>query len=303
MLGISTCWWENRCPHGNELINDAIGLDLDGIELDYRITNLFYNQMRPRLNKDIKVLSIHNYFPRPEVRLSEKPSGDFFLLSSEDKEERSMAVKYSKQTIEQANNLEVVPVILHLGRVDMENPIKAFRELYQKGKIGSDEGKEFINEQQKLRESKHRKNLDSVLSSLDRLNHEAEKKGVILCIENRYYFHEIPSFDEIGLILKEFKGGSIRYWHDVGHAEVQGKLGMPGQLELLNSYSDNLAGVHIHDISGLEDHFSPGQGDFDFTILKESLKPSTVKILEIHNQRSTRDDLIKGIEYIRHRII
>ena len=68
-------------------------------------------------------------------------------------------------------------------------------------------GKSFIGEQLEIREGKKQKSLDSVLFSLDRLNREAEKKGVTLCIENRYYLHEIPSFDEIGSILNEFKGG------------------------------------------------------------------------------------------------
>lgn len=298
MLGISTCWWENSYTHGEEIINDAINFGLNAIELDYRITGRIYSQMKPRLNKDIKVQSIHNYFPRPEERSKEKPSGDIFLLSSDDKEERSFAIEFSKRTIDHANNLGVAPVVLHLGRVEMQNPIEGFKKLFKLGKIGTEESKIFINDQKKIRESKQQKNIDSVLFSLEKLNREAEKKGVVLCIENRYYFHEIPSFEEIGLIMKEFEGGSIRYWHDLGHADVQSKLGILEKFDLLEAYSENLAGIHIHDVNGLDDHFSPGFGDVDFTSLKGYLKPSTVKILEIHNQRSKRDDLIKGIKYI-----
>ena len=70
------------------------------------------------------------------------------------------------------------------------------------------------------------KHLDAVLFSLDKLNREAEKrKAYFLGVENRYYLHEIPDFDEIGMVLREFEGGKLRYWHDVGHAARTGKSG------------------------------------------------------------------------------
>ena len=143
MLGISTCWWENRCSHGDELINEAIALGFDGIELEYRITGPLFAQMKPRLNKDLRVFSIHNYFPRPEERTNKKASGDLFLLSSDDREERSRAVKYTIRTINHANDLEVMFVILHLGRVDMQNPMENIRKLYQQDKIDNEEGEIF----------------------------------------------------------------------------------------------------------------------------------------------------------------
>ena len=65
MIGISTCWWEDSKLDGEGIINDAFDLGFEGIELEYRITDHLYHQMKHSLNKTIKVLSVHSFFPRP----------------------------------------------------------------------------------------------------------------------------------------------------------------------------------------------------------------------------------------------
>ena len=301
MLGISTCWWAERSLQGDEIVSDIQELGLGGAELEYRVTYALYQQMRPHLNRQVKVLSIHNFFPKPEERAAEKGSGDLFLLSSTDRDERSEAVKYTIRSIEHAAELESGAVILHLGRVDMSNPIEGFRELYASGKIEQDEGLEFLNEQREIRKNKYQKNLDAVLFSLDKLTHEAEREGIFLGVENRYHFHEIPDFDEIGIILRSFEGGRIGYWHDVGHAAIQEKLGICRQTELLEAYSERMIGIHLHDASGLDDHFAPGQGEINFEAIRPFVKPNLVKILEVH-AKAERESLIKGIQFIKKEI-
>jgi sugar phosphate isomerase/epimerase len=147
VFGISTCWWLNRVDRGDEIVRGVLELGLQGIELEYRITEAMYQQMKPLLKDPLKVLTIHNYFPLPEGHA--KGSGDLFLLSSTDPDERSRAIKYSIRTIEHAHDLGAKVVILHLGRVDMPNP------------------KAEIQEQRQARKAKHQKHLDAVLSSLD----------------------------------------------------------------------------------------------------------------------------------------
>ena len=267
---------------GDEIVADVLELGFRGVELEYRITESQYQEMKPLLKKAITVLSIHNFFPRPDDLRIDKGSGDLFLLSSTDRDERSRAVKYATKTIEHANDLEARAVILHLGRVDMPNPIERFRELFESGRIEDTEGLAFLEEQRSVRKSKHRKNLDAVLFSLEKLHREAEKQGVFLGIENRYYFHEIPNFEEIGIILREFEGGRVLYWHDVGHARVQENLGICRQNDLLETYSGQMVGTHLHDIKGLDDHLAPGQGEMDFEEIKPFLKPDMIRIIEVH---------------------
>jgi sugar phosphate isomerase/epimerase len=188
-------------------------------------------------------------------------------------------------------------VVLHLGKVDMPDRTEDFFELYRHGLIGEGEGLKFFQEQRAIRQARKKRNIDAVLASLEVLNKEAVNRGVVLGIENRFHFHEVPDFEEIGHILREFKGGNIRYWHDVGHARVQENLGLTRQEGLLEAYSEEMAGIHLHDVRGLDDHLAPGQGEVDFEEIKPFLRPSTIKILEVHS-RVPREEVLKGIRLL-----
>jgi sugar phosphate isomerase/epimerase len=298
MIGISTCWWNPETIPGDRLVSEIIDLGFEGVELEYRITNAFYQQMRPQLTGRLRVLSIHNFFPKPEERAKEQGSGDLFLLSATDRDEREAAVKYTLRTIEHANALEAKAVVLHLGHVDIRNPVERFRELYENEMINQEEGVTFLEEQREVRKSKQRKNLDAVLFSLEKLNQQAERQGVFIGIENRYHFHEIPSYEEIGIILSEFEGGNVRYWHDVGHAGVQENLGICRHKDLLDAYSDRMIGIHLHDVYGLDDHLSPGQGDLDYEKIIPFLKPDLIKIMEVHPKVS-KEELLEGFQFVQ----
>lgn len=298
MFGISTCWWHNRVNQGDEIAEGALELGLDGIELEYRIPETQFRRMRPQLLKDLNVITIHNYFPFPENLSNAKPSGDLFLLSAPDKEERLRAVQYSIRTMEHAQDLGAKAVILHLGRVDMPNPIPEIRVLLERGETHQEERLTFINKQRRERRSLHQGHLDAVLFSLEALNKEAEQRGLFLGIENRYHLHEIPDFDELEAILEQFHGGSIRYWHDVGHASAQENMGIIPQKDLLTAYSEMLIGIHLHDAEGLDDHLAPGQGEIDFKEIKPFLDPSHIRILEVHSTVGERD-LLEGIQYLK----
>jgi sugar phosphate isomerase/epimerase len=298
MLGISTCWCSRRLGRGEEIVMEILGLDLKAVELEYRIASLIFRQMKPYLGKVLKVISIHNYFPLPADMPPSKASGDLFLLSSPDEDERSKAVEYSIKTIEHAHDLGAKAVVLHLGRVDMPNRAEHLFGLYQDGVIGEKEGLEFVVEQRAIRETRKKSNIDAVFRSLDALNKEAGRRKVMLGIENRFHFHEIPDFEEMGFILEKFKGGNIGYWHDVGHAKVQENLGLTAQRGLLEAYSEQMIGVHFHDVRGLDDHLAPGQGEMDYREIKAFLRPSTIKILEVHS-RVPRDEVLQGIRLLK----
>jgi len=298
VLGISTCWWNGKSFRGDEIVREALELGFEGVELEYRINTFVYQQMRPQLKKAPTVLSLHNIFPKPEDRAFEKESGDPFLLSSTEKDKRAMAVKYSIRTIEHANDLEARVVVLHLGRVDMQNPTERFKALHQKGKLDHSGGRAFVNKQRRIRKMTRQKNLDAVLFSLEKLNREAEKRNVFLGIENRYHFYEIPDLEEVGTILREFEGGNVRYWHDVGHAAVQENLGLCLQKELLEAYSGEMIGVHLHDVRGLEDHLSPGQGEMNYGQISPFLRSASINILEIHSKLE-KEDLLRGLQLMK----
>jgi sugar phosphate isomerase/epimerase len=299
MLGISTVWKSGELKDGQKLMECFAGLGFREVELEYRISGDTFKQIKQFLDKakDLKIVSIHNFFPVPDIH--ETGGADIFHFSSEDREERSLAVKYAVKTIQIASELGARAVVLHLGMVQMDTVREELFGLYDTGKVGSDEHKMKLEEFRKLRDQKKGKALDMMLLSMDEIQKAAEKYDVDVGIENRYRFEECPNFHEMGVIFEKFGGGRIGYWHDVGHAKVQENLGIAGTKELLDAYGKLLVGVHLHDVNGYSDHHVPGIGGVDFDLLKKYLRKDTIKILEIH-PRETEKDLMAGVDFLRN---
>ncbi len=295
MIGLSTAWCSGQIKEGKKLLPRFKEIGIKELELDYRISKKTFKEILPLLKKSFAILSIHNFFPIPDIL--EEGSGDAFLLSSPDEEERKRAVKYTRKTIEIAHELGAKAIVLHLGKVEMNPETEKFLLLYGRGKISSSHGKRIIHKIKEERKNKKSRYLDAVLRSLSELNKFAQERGVLLGIENRFYSHEIPDFEEIGLILRKFKGGAIRYWHDVGHAVVQENLGLLSHKELLESYSSHLIGIHLHGVRGCEDHLAPGQEE-DYGLIKRYIKPETIKVVEPHPKVS-KEELKEGLIFLQ----
>jgi sugar phosphate isomerase/epimerase len=295
VIGLSTAWLtEREGITGNDIVGEILELGFRGVELEYRVTEAQYREIRPWVVKgDLKVMSVHNFFPLPDHIPPSEASGDRFLLSAPEKSERDRAIRMTIQTIECAAVLGADAVVLHLGKIDMEPESQRVNHLFAHQMLDTPEGRHFL--ERKLRERKERRgpHLEGIFFSLERLNREAEKRGILLGVENRYQYHQIPDFDEMDLILSRFSGGSLRYWHDIGHAHTLERLGFLEPGSLLRSYGHLSLGVHIHDAIGSDDHYAPGTGEVDFLALTDGLKSTPIKILEVH-KKSDRLQLLKG---------
>ena len=188
--------------------------------------------------------------------------------------------------------------MVHMGKVRMDGVTEFLREIYDDGRIRSDEAKAFIEEHKEHRRRLGEVPLQASLKSLAALAKEAEKRGILIGIENRYHIHDFPDAEEFAVIFREFAGSPVRYWHDIGHATAQENLGLIRKGELLERFGGFLAGVHLHGCTGYHDHYAPGSGEEDYELLKKYLQPETIRVVETHH-RSSRADLIKGIEFLK----
>lgn len=299
MIGISTCWRSSKTEDGLELIDMMRKSGLEHLELEYRITNEMYEQMSPLLKKKSpQVVSIHNYFPVPDIFSNRNMGGgSVFPLSSLDKEQRILAIKYTKLTIQIANDLEAKAVVLHLGNVEMPSGMGELFRLYDENLINTQEAQTFIENKKEERRQKRGKHLDSVLFCLDEIVKEALKQNVLLGIENAYKINGIPDVDEIGLLLGKFRGAPIGYWHDVGHGQSKENLGWHNHCQLLEEYKDDMIGIHFHDIVGHEDHLAPGLGEFNFSSLHRYMPKNIIKIIEVKDETPEKD-LQHGIDLL-----
>jgi sugar phosphate isomerase/epimerase len=250
----------------------------------------------------LKVVSVHNFFPKPPVQPDSKASGDFFLLSSLEVEERQRAVQWTTKTIETAAEVGAKAVVLHCGRVEMERELDVLYPFFLSNRIDSEEAQAFIARKLKERDRLKPQYLESLLLSLDQLSRVAEKHKIFLALENRFHYDELPTLADFEVIFRRLEGTPLGYWHDTGHAQVHETLSLIPPGSLLKNYADRLIGIHLHDTVGLEDHLAPGTGEIDFAHLKSYLKSDTLTVLELKPQ-TPESEVIRGIRFIREKIL
>lgn len=295
MLALSTSWKSSQITDAQMLLQVFECLPISGIELEYRISEATFQQLRSLLrNSRLKVVSVHNFFPKPAARAS----GDFFMLSSLDQDERRRAVQWTRKTIEHAADLGARAVVLHCGRVEMNRELDRLYTYYNSHQIGSKAAQDFISRKLSERDRLKAPYLENLLISLESLSPDAAKHGVLLGLENRFYYDELPTLEDFGQIFCLLEGTPIGYWHDTGHARVNEALTILQPDNLLTYYADKLIGVHLHDVIELEDHLAPGTGQIKLQGLLKYLKPDTLKVIEL-KPRVKESDVIRGIQYVR----
>ena len=297
-LAISTSWNAYRFNDGAGLLFEINQLGFKAIELSFNLGSSLVESIAKESSRlGISIQSLHNYCPIPDGLTPKQALPDCYSLASLDKQERFLAIKFTKSTIDTASRLGAKVVVLHCGRVGIPDLTRQLINLYNQG---LKEQADFI----KLKEVMiHQRNrhaaafFEQALNSLDELNAYAKIKNVFLGVETRFYHCEIPDISEIGVILKKFCNSQIYYWHDTGHAQLMENLGFLKHKDFLDLYGDRLIGVHLHDILGCQDHLAPLTGTMDFTLLKPYLKKDTLRVIEAHSP-ATAEDLIKSRDFI-----
>jgi len=298
MLSISTSYLVTSNLSGADIVRRLAALNISEVELGYRIDEKCFFGIREALNRSrLQVSSVHNFFPIPPSAPKGKGGGDVFLLSHPAAAERGKAVQWTKRSIEAACSVGAKAVVLHCGRIEMNAERERLYAFFRNGQIHSPQVQNFIHKKLAERQKEKSVHLDNVLRSLEDLIPTAEQNGIILGLENRYHYHELPGPDEFETIFEIFAGAPIGYWHDTGHAHAQESLGIIPAGELLRRYHKNLVGIHIHDARGLDDHLPPGSGEIDFKKIGTRIGNDTLKVIELKSG-TPNSDVASGIHYL-----
>jgi sugar phosphate isomerase/epimerase len=282
----------------NKIIQEVKNLGFEEVELSFNFTSSMVETVRKLVGENqIKVVSLHNFCPIPDGLKREEALPDFFSLASPDETIRQKAVGFTQKTIDTAASLNARAVVLHCGRVEIPSRTGELTVLYAHGLKNSLSFSQIRGEIIAERSRNARPYFESSLKSLDELNSYARVKNILLGIETRFYYREIPSLDEIGIILETFEGSQIHYWHDTGHAQLMENLGFCARDEYINRYGGSMIGVHAHNIIGCRDHQAPVNGEFDFNRIAPYIKNGTIAIIEAH-QPASGEELRKSREYL-----
>ena len=280
MLAISTLWNALKQQDGATLFDELNNLGFEALELSRHLTPDQVEQLKPYLREN-PPCSIHNFCPILPGTSQVEAERDKISLSSLNTDERLEAVRRTVQTMELAVELETPIVVLHLGEIDTYDRSYLMRDLYNYGEREFEAFDRKVTEATEWRKRKETKHQDAVLRSLDELNEFALKMGLYIAIENRPHYYQIPNFDEVGLFFEEFYGSPMRYWHDIGHAALQEKLGVCWAHRWIEQYAEYLIGVNLHDLQALEAYHPPGTGDLEWDELFKQLPSDVLKVLEI----------------------
>jgi len=282
-VALSTSWNAFRYSEASPCIREIKELGFDQVELSFNLTPSMVDEVEKLAARNqISVASVHNYCPIPDNLKRVEALPDCYSLSSLNEEERSVAVHFTKRSIDTAVRMRAKAVVLHAGRVAIPDRTSELIGLFDKGLVKTSEFSSLRREIREERSRYQQKYFDNALRSLEIIERYARENGIFVGVENRFYYREIPSLEEMGEILSRFDKSNLRYWHDVGHAYVMERLGFAGQGEYLQRYGAFILGMHLHDINGCVDHGAPGTGEFDFNRIKEYVKQNTIKVVEAH---------------------
>ena len=292
-IAISTMWVKGRFERMRDFVRWAWERGFEAVEMNSILDPqkaLEFEEIKAE-GSPLLITSLHAPCPNPEI--GGKKASDL-SLSALDKFERREAVKHVLSTLELASRLGAKAVVLHLGRVPADEGLeRKLERLYEEGKKGEEEFEEAKRELVEARRLLSPPYLESARRSLEELLEFAEKLRMPVGLETRRYFLEIPGFEEMREILEEFPRDLVGYWHDVGHAEAQARLGFVDHRRWLEEFKDRMMGCHLHDIIGLSDHRPPGKGELNWDLIARSLPSGIIKVCEIGEWNPEED--VRGV--------
>jgi len=246
-----------------------------------------------------RLSSVHA--PAPLVKVNGKRNSSLNLASL-DEEERRTAIEYTKGSIDRAAAAGARFVVVHLGGAGdkmLDSELKQ-RRLFDAGTRSGEVVDALRRETLERRAKLAPPYLERARETLAELVAYARPLGVAIGLENRLHHHEFPLADEALALLAGYPADAVGYWHDVGHAEVQARLGYVDKRAWLDALGPRTLGTHLHDVDGIGDHRAPGRGDVEWDYIASGLPATALRVFEI-NQREPDEAVAGAIAFLRAR--
>ncbi len=284
---LSTMWWSRATDTANDFCRKGRELGFARFELNHQITP---EELETFDLDRYHVGSVHD--PCPAVIPNKKLEQGDLQVTSLVEEKRRVGVDTLKRSIDLAFRLGSRLVVIHPGRVDGDHSLdNRLRDLYRVGLKGSPEYQTLLKDVKADRLERGKPHLEALIHSMTEIVDFAKDSDLFLGLENRLHFYELPIFEEMEVLLKEFQQPWVGWLLDVGHIQVHNQLGLMSFQQWLDAFSPRMVGVHLHDVQDILDHQIPGSGDVDFAWLAPYLPSHALRTLEISSSVSFEEFL------------
>jgi putative hydrolase of the HAD superfamily len=290
---LSSMWGVKNFPGMSDFILASQRLGFARIELNHQVTS---NMFAGFNWNGYQVSTVHEPCPA-DVSVETLKARDW-LISAINEENRRKGVAAVKKSIDLAKELTANVVVVHSGLVQDNHPLENdLRTLYKTGKQALPE---FLDMKQRVVDARAAlvgPRLEAVIKSLAELLDYSRVVGVQLALENRYHYMDIPSLDEMGILLDFADSEQLGFVYDVGHAQALDRLGFFPHEEWLKRYAKRMFVAHIHDVIGINDHHAPGLGEVNFAVVAAYLPLQAIRTLEV-SPRNTSAQVKAGMQLL-----
>jgi HAD superfamily hydrolase (TIGR01549 family) len=296
---LSTMWGSPEFPRLDGFLRSAAEMGFSGVELNHEVDSamLAGTNLTP-----YRFSSVHEPCPA-DVATGRMDALDW-QVSSEDEHKRQQAVRMAKRSIHLARDVGAGLVVVHPGNVRGDRTLeKELRALFNAGEIDSERGRRMREQLIDHRSQLAGPRVEAALRSLSELLACARDEGILLGLENRYHYLDIPTPDEMDELLACGDPSELGLVYDVGHGQTMERLGFFTHEEWLQRFSGRIVEVHLHDVKGIDDHLAPGLGEVNFDRIAPRLPGSALRTCELRPQ-NTPEQVVEGMEFlVEHRIV
>lgn len=250
--------------------------------------------------KRIRVVGVHNFCPAPIDVQGDVP--DAFQFTSHRPEVRERAMRLTRETLLVAARLEARYVVLHMGSVHLFLNHKGTHELERMARHGYLGTKEYARRKGELIRKRARLAplyYERAREALSQLAGQAQQLGLVLGVEGRSHFEQMPGEWEMPRLMQEFaETPSVRYWHDFGHIQRKHNLLLLDHDQYLRQLQPYLFGAHVNDVQWpSRDHRAPFfGGDVDFRKLLPRYFTKEMPLAWELSRSVTREQILKAKE-------
>lgn len=277
MLSFSTCWNNSRHTDGEAMIDEILALGFSNLELSHGMTVAKLPGIQRAFDQGkFNCVGVHNYFPSPTEVMIDAP--DAYEFSSDNATERKRAFSETLKTLEMAQRFKADYVVLHMGSVPSMPHKKWTGPLTDRLANGEQLTDTYADDKLacvRKREKNGQRFFDRAIDTLERLVDHASRAGVVLAVESRSKYEDVPDEREMIALQEHFADcPQIGYWHDFGHVGLKHNLGLLDHAQWLEKMAPYLIGAHLHDVAWPKrDHRVPFTGSLPYDDLLKFFKP------------------------------